>query len=64
MPVGCIANRVSDNLYEAGIGGTLEGVALEGVPFGNFDFGGTIEEIKARCKQETHLDPPVRPTFS
>jgi N-methylhydantoinase B len=31
---------------------------------GLFDFGGTIEEIKARCKQETHLDPPVRPTFS
>ncbi len=29
-----------------------------------FDFGGTIEEIKARCKQETHLDPPVPPTFS
>lgn len=30
---------------------------------GLFDFGGTIEEIKARCKQETHLDPPVAPTF-
>jgi N-methylhydantoinase B len=29
-----------------------------------FDFGGTIEEIKARCKEETHLDPPVRPTFA
>ena len=31
---------------------------------GLFDFGGTIEEIKARCKQETHLDPPVPPTFA
>ena len=29
-----------------------------------FDFGGSIEEIKARCKEETHLDPPQAPTFS
>jgi len=29
-----------------------------------FNFGGTIEEIKARCKAETHLDPPVQPTFA
>jgi N-methylhydantoinase B len=29
-----------------------------------FNFGGTIEEIKARCKAETHLDPPVPPTFT
>jgi N-methylhydantoinase B len=29
-----------------------------------FNFGGTIEEIKARCKAETHLDPPVPPTFA
>jgi len=29
-----------------------------------FDFGGTIEEIKARCREETHLDPPEQPTFS
>ena len=29
-----------------------------------FDFGGTIEDIKARCKEETHLDPPVPPTFA
>jgi len=31
---------------------------------GLFDFGGTIDEIKARCKQETHLEPPEAPTFS
>ena len=31
---------------------------------GLFDFGGSIEEIKARCKDETHLDPPVQPTFA
>jgi len=29
-----------------------------------FDFGGNIEEIKARCKAETHLDPPQTPTFA
>ena len=29
-----------------------------------FDFGGSIEEIKARCKVETHLDPPQTPTFA
>jgi N-methylhydantoinase B len=28
-----------------------------------FNFGGSIEEIKARCKAETHLDPPRAPTF-
>ena len=31
---------------------------------GLFNFGGTIEEIKARCLEETHLPPPVAPTFS
>ncbi len=29
-----------------------------------FNFGGSIEEIKSRCKTETHLDPPQTPTFS
>ena len=28
-----------------------------------FDFGGTIEELKARCKQETGLEPPSQPQF-
>ena len=28
-----------------------------------FDFGGSIEEIKARCLQETHLPAPVSPSF-
>jgi N-methylhydantoinase B len=31
---------------------------------GLFNFGGTIEEIKARALEETHLPPPVAPTFS
>jgi len=28
-----------------------------------FDFGGTIEELKARCKKETGLEPPETPVF-
>jgi N-methylhydantoinase B len=28
-----------------------------------FNFGGSIEEIKARCVEETHLEPPVEPVF-
>jgi N-methylhydantoinase B len=32
--------------------------------FGMFNFGGSIEEIKARCKAETHLEPPTAPTFA
>ncbi|MFB3106787.1 MAG: hydantoinase B/oxoprolinase family protein, partial [Pseudomonadales bacterium] len=29
-----------------------------------FDFGGTIEEIKERCKEETGLEPPATPVFA
>ncbi|MEE8059582.1 MAG: hydantoinase B/oxoprolinase family protein [Pseudomonadales bacterium] len=29
-----------------------------------FNFGGSIAEIKARCKEETHLDPPITPDFN
>ncbi len=29
-----------------------------------FDFGGSIEEIKSRCRSETHLDPPTTPIFA
>ena len=28
-----------------------------------FDFGGTIPELKARCKKETGLEPPAQPEF-
>ncbi|MCC5867198.1 MAG: hydantoinase B/oxoprolinase family protein [Gammaproteobacteria bacterium] len=28
-----------------------------------FDYGGTIEELKARCKAETGLEPPAAPEF-
>jgi N-methylhydantoinase B len=29
-----------------------------------FDFGGSIEDILARCKEDTHLDPPRPPAFA
>jgi len=29
-----------------------------------FNRGGTIEELKARCLEETHLQPPVDPSFT
>jgi N-methylhydantoinase B len=29
-----------------------------------FNFGGTIEEIKSKSLEETHLEAPVSPTFS
>ncbi len=28
-----------------------------------FNYGGTIEELRARCKEETGMDAPVAPTF-
>ena len=31
---------------------------------GLFNFGGTIEEIKSRALEETHLPPPTAPVFS
>src|SRR5690606_25864754 len=37
-------------------------VAARGEPV-LFNFGGTIEEIKARALEETHLAPPVSPQF-
>ncbi|MBT3832148.1 MAG: hydantoinase B/oxoprolinase family protein, partial [Gammaproteobacteria bacterium] len=30
---------------------------------GLFNYGGTIEELKARSLEETHLEAPVAPTF-
>ena len=28
-----------------------------------FDFGGSVEELKARCLSDTHLQPPTTPVF-
>ncbi len=29
-----------------------------------FDFGGTVDEIKRRCREETGLEPPDAPVFA
>lgn len=41
-----------------------EEMARKRGPSRMFDFGGSIEELKARCKEETGFDPPVSPTFA
>ncbi len=28
-----------------------------------FDFGGSVDELKQHCKEETHIDPPKTPVF-
>ena len=38
-------------------------MASERGEIGLFNFGGTVEELKARCKADTSLDPPVTPVF-
>ncbi len=52
---GSVDNGATKSLRE-------ELIAKRGEP-PMFDFGGSIEEIKARCLQETHLPPPVSPSF-
>jgi N-methylhydantoinase B len=38
-------------------------VAARGDNVEVFNFGGDVEDIRARCEQETHLPAPVKPTF-
>jgi N-methylhydantoinase B len=38
-------------------------IAARGEDPGVFNFGGDIEDIRARCEVETHLPAPVKPTF-
>lgn len=38
-------------------------MASERGDIGLFNFGGTVEELKARCNADTNLDPPVTPYF-
>jgi N-methylhydantoinase B len=38
-------------------------VAARGEEVEVFNFGGDVEEIRARCEEETHLPAPVKPTF-
>ena len=39
-------------------------IESERPPIQLFDRGGTIEELRARCKEETHLEPPKPPVFA
>ncbi|HEY7775865.1 MAG TPA: hydantoinase B/oxoprolinase family protein [Kineobactrum sp.] len=41
-----------------------ERVAARGDNIPLFNRGGTVEELRARCEQETHLPAPTPPTFS
>tara|TARA_R110002072_G_scaffold26073_52_gene86920 strand:- start:596 stop:2332 length:1737 start_codon:yes stop_codon:yes gene_type:complete len=41
-----------------------ERIAARGSDLPLFNRGGSIEELRARCEQETHLPAPVAPTFS
>ena len=52
---GDVDSTATDKLRE-------ELVSERGEP-GMFNFGGTIDEIKARCLQETHLPAPSAPSF-
>ena len=52
---GSVDNGATTSLRE-------ELIAKRGEP-PMFNFGGSIEEIKARCLQETHLPAPVSPSF-
>jgi N-methylhydantoinase B len=49
---------------EAATGELRKTLVAERGDQGLFNFGGTIEEIKARALEETHLAPPVAPQFS
>lgn len=59
---GVIIN--ADNTVDSAATGKLRErlIAERGAP-PLFNFGGSIEEIKARCLEETHLPPPQSPSF-
>ena len=55
-----ISNRSVD---ESATNDLRRRMASERGDVGLFNFGGTVEELKARCKADTNLDPPVTPVF-
>lgn len=55
-----ISNRSVD---ESATSDLRRRMASERGDIGLFNFGGTVEELKARCKADTNLDPPVTPVF-
>ena len=48
---------------EAATDALREHMAAERPEIELFDFGGTIEELKARCKADTGFEPPQAPVF-
>jgi N-methylhydantoinase B len=55
---------VDGKVDEAATGELRKRLVAERGEQGLFNFGGTIQEIKARALEETHLTPPVAPQFS
>ncbi|MEE8528466.1 MAG: hydantoinase B/oxoprolinase family protein [Gammaproteobacteria bacterium] len=51
------------NVDEKATAALREKMAKERGDTKTFDFGGSIEELKARCREETGLEPPRTPTF-
>ena len=63
---GVVVNESSDgelSVHTAGTKNLRASMAASRGPIELFDRGGTIEEIKARCLEETHLPAPEAPSF-
>jgi N-methylhydantoinase B len=56
-----IADGVVDSAATEALRAELVGLRGDDIPL--FNYGGTIEEIKARCQEETHLPAPETPVF-
>ena len=55
--------RADDTLDDAATTALRDQMARSRGEVTLFNFGGTIEELKARCKRETGLEPPSTPVF-
>ena len=56
-----IADGAVDSAATKALRAELVGLRGDDIPL--FNYGGTIEEIKARCLEETHLPAPETPVF-
>lgn len=56
-----VSNGTLDSVATAALRDKLTGERGDDIPL--FNYGGTIEEIKARCKEETGFEPPETPVF-
>ncbi len=55
------ADGTVDSAATEALRAELTGSRGEDIP--TFNFGGDVEDIRARCEQETKLAAPVKPTF-